>query len=175
VKKGTKQTERVVGINAVAERLKITPRRVQQLVAEKPEGLPRLSRGRYDIDKVLDWYIAKLERQVAGASDEEGSIFYNKERARDRAAAADLKEVKLAQQRSLLVAIPDVEKVMTDLAVATKAAILSVPARISFSLVGADAGVIREKLGQELESALEKLSTTKPKVPVLKPKAGEPA
>ena len=149
--------QRVVGINAIAERLKITPRRVQQLVGE---GLPRLARGRYDVDQVLDWYIARLEKQIAGGSDEEGSITYNKERARDRAAAADLKEIELARQRRMLVAIPDMEKAMTDLVVATKAAILAVPGRISLSLVGSEAPVIHERLERELEEALSKLATT---------------
>jgi len=169
--KSTKaKAPREVGVNDVALRLKLTPRRVQQYVGE---GLPKgEKRGRYDIDKVLDWYIERLQKQIAGASDEEGSLTYNKERARDRAAAADLKEIKLAEQRRLLVAIPDVEKLMTDLVVATKAAIMSVPARISFSLVGAaDAGEISEKLKQELESALLKLASAQPKLP--KPAASE--
>src|ERR1051325_4533894 len=87
---------RLVGINEVALRLKLTPRRVQQLVGE---GLPRAARGRYDLDKVLDWYIARLEKQLAGGSDEESALDYNDQRARDRAAAADLKEIKVAQQR----------------------------------------------------------------------------
>jgi phage terminase Nu1 subunit (DNA packaging protein) len=158
VKKKPPTTKRVLGIAAVAERLKLTPRRVQQLVAEKPEGLPKEGRGRYDIDKVLDWYIARLEKQLACGSDEEGSIAYNRERARDRAAGADLREIELAERRKQLVAIPDVEKAMTDLVVATKAAILSVPGRVALSLVGADAGAIREKLEHELEAALTKLS-----------------
>lgn len=150
---------RTVGINAIAQRLKITPRRVQQLVAE---GLPREARGRYDVDQVLDWYIARLEKQIAGQSDEEGSLTYNKERARDRAAAADLKEIQLAKERRLLIAIPDMEKAMTDLVVSTKAAILAVPGRVSLSLVGSDAGAIHEKLQHELEEALSKLSGKQP-------------
>jgi phage terminase Nu1 subunit (DNA packaging protein) len=148
----------MVGIAAVAQRLQLTPRRIQQLVAEKPEGLPRESRSRYDIDKVLDWYIARLERQLAGESDEEGSISYNRERARDRAAGADLREIELAERRGQLVAITDVEKAMTDLVVAAKAAILGVPGRVALSLVGIDAGGIREKLEHELEAALGKLA-----------------
>jgi phage terminase Nu1 subunit (DNA packaging protein) len=160
-KKAAKTTQRLLGINAVAERLKLTPRRVQQLVAEKPEGLPRESRGKYDIDKVLDWYIARLERQLAGESDEEGSISYNKERARDRAAAADMRELQLAAKRRQLVAIADVEKSMTDLVVATKAAILAVPGRVAVDLVGVDAGGIREKLDHELQAALTKLASVR--------------
>jgi phage terminase Nu1 subunit (DNA packaging protein) len=156
-KKAKKETARLVGIAAVAERLKLTPRRVQQLVGE---GLPRQARGRYDVDQVLDWYIAKLERQLAGESGEEGSLVYNRERGRDRAAAADLKEIKLARFRRELVAIADVEKTMSDLVVTTKAAILAVPGRVSLSLVGADAEKIRETLDHELQAALSKLART---------------
>jgi phage terminase Nu1 subunit (DNA packaging protein) len=163
MKAKSQKAARIVGINAIAERLKLTPRRIQQLCAE---GLPKEKRGRYDVDKVLDWYIARLEKQIAGAADEEGSLTYNKERARDRAAAADLKEIKLAQQRRSLVSISDAEKAMTDLVVSTKAAILAVPGRISQSLVGAEPGAIRDKLEQELKSALQKLSAIRPKVEV---------
>ncbi len=150
-----KMQSRVVGIAKIAERLRLTPRRVQQLVGE---GLPREARGKYDLDQVLDWYIARLERQLAGDTDEEGKTTYNKERARDRSASADMKEIKLARERRELVSIADVEKVMSDLVVTTKAAILAVPARISASLVGADASLIREKLDHELQSALLKLA-----------------
>lgn len=153
--KQAKQQIRIVNINELAARLHITPRRVQQLVSE---GLPREARGRYDLDRVLDWYIQKLERQIAGESDEEGSIGYNKERARDRAASADMKELRLAQDRRELVSIADAEKAMTDLVVSTKAKILAVPARISLNLVGADPTTIRESLEKELLGALAELA-----------------
>lgn len=151
----SQHSPRTVGINDVAQRLKLTPRRVQQLVGE---GLPRQARSRYDIDQVLDWYIARLEKQIAGASDEEGSLLYNRERGRDRAAAADLKEISLARQRRELVAIADVEKSLADLVVSTKASILAVPGRVAVSLVGIDSGGIREKLDFELQAALNKLA-----------------
>ena len=148
--------ERIVGISAIAERLKLTPRRVQQMVSE---GLPRLGRGKYDLDQVLDWYIARLELQLAGgvADDVDGSS-YARERKREKAAAADLKELTVAQRRRELVAIADVEQAMTDLVVTTKAAVLAVAPRIAPKLVGLEALAIQDALGEELKQALSKLS-----------------
>jgi hypothetical protein len=53
-----KPTPRLVGIAHIAERLRLTPRRIQELVGE---GLPRVTHSRYAVDAVLDWYFAKLE------------------------------------------------------------------------------------------------------------------
>src|SRR5262249_15133905 len=84
---------RLANISAIAERLKLTPRRIQQLVGE---GLPRVTRGKYDVDQVLDWYIAKLERQIAGETDENSAARkrYNEE-LRLLSARADSQEIEL--------------------------------------------------------------------------------
>ena len=148
-------TPRILGISAIAARLKLTPRRIQQLVAE---GMPRISRGKYDLDQALDWYIARLERQLAGETDEDGETTYNKERSRDRAAAADLKELKIAQQRRELVAVSDVEKELTDLVITVKASVLAVPPRLAPKLVGLEALAVQGALEEELKQALTKLS-----------------
>jgi phage terminase Nu1 subunit (DNA packaging protein) len=158
--KASPPTQRLVGISAIAARLKLTPRRVQQLVEE---GLPRVTRGKYDVDHVLDWYIAKLQRELAGDGSEPGSANYLQEQARDRAAAADLKELKLAIQRGELVAIADVEKQMGDLAASTKARLLAVPARLAPDLIGETSRVmLQAKIEKGIKEALQLLAGTEP-------------
>jgi phage terminase Nu1 subunit (DNA packaging protein) len=122
--------------------------------------LPKITRGKYDVDRVLDWYISRLERQLAGGGDDDvdGGASYNRERMRDRAAAADLKELQVATRRRELVAIAAVEKEITDLVITTKASVMAVPPRIAPRLVGLEALAIQEALGEELEQALTKLS-----------------
>jgi phage terminase Nu1 subunit (DNA packaging protein) len=148
---------RLVGIAAIAERLRLTPRRIQQLAGE---GLPRVTRGKYDVDAVLDWYVAKLERQLARQTDEDGDIaLREKEEMRMLSAKADLQELDLASRRRELVSIADVEKTMTDLVITTKARILTVPARVAPEILGEQSRVmVQAKIEKALKESLSHLS-----------------
>jgi phage terminase Nu1 subunit (DNA packaging protein) len=148
---------RLVGIAAIAERLRLTPRRIQQLAGE---GLPRVTRGKYDVDAVLDWYIAKIERQLARQTDEDGdqAIQY-KEELRLLSAKADLQELDLASKRRELVSIVDVEKTMTDLVITTKARILTVPARVAPEILGEQSRVmVQAKIEKAIKESLSHLA-----------------
>jgi phage terminase Nu1 subunit (DNA packaging protein) len=156
-KASPKPRRRLVAIAAIAERLHLTPRRIQQLVGE---GLPRVTRGKYDVDAVLDWYIARLERQLAGEIDADGErAKKDNEELRLLSAKADLQELDLASKRRELVAIADVEKQMTDLVVTTKARILTVPARVAPELIGEQSRVmVQAKIEKSLKEALSHLA-----------------
>jgi len=157
VKKKEKPKPRLVGIAHIAERLRLTPRRIQQL---NGEGLPRVTRGKYDVDAVLDWYIAHLEKRLAGESDEDShNVSQRKHELRLLAAKADLQEIELATKRRDLVSVIDVEKQMTDLVITTKALILSVPARLAADLVGEQSRVMAQaKVEKALKEALSHLA-----------------
>jgi phage terminase Nu1 subunit (DNA packaging protein) len=148
---------RLVGIAAIAERLRLTPRRIQQLTGE---GLPRVTRGKYDVDAVLDWYISRLERQLAGEIDEDGERAKKEnEELRLLSARADRQELELASERQELVSIADVEKQMTDLVITTKARILTVPARVAPELLGEQSRVmLQAKIEKSIKEALSHLS-----------------
>jgi phage terminase Nu1 subunit (DNA packaging protein) len=148
---------RLVGIAAIAERLRLTPRRIQQLVGE---GLPRVTRGKYDVDAVLDWYIERLERQLARQTDEDGELAKReKEEMRLLSARADLNELDLASKRREMVSIADVEKQMTDLVITTKARILTVPARLAPDLLSEQSRVmVQAKIEKSLKEALSHLA-----------------
>ena len=151
---------RIVAIAAIAERLKLTPRRIQQLAGE---GLPRVTRGKYDVDQVLDWYIAKLERQLAGETDEDGTIAKRySEELRLVSARADQHELDLARSRRELVANADVEKEMADLVATTKARILTIPARAAPDLVAEPSRVmLQAKLEKYIKEALSHLAESR--------------
>jgi phage terminase Nu1 subunit (DNA packaging protein) len=148
---------RLVGIAAIAERLRLTPRRIQQLAGE---GLPRVTRGKYDVDAVLDWYIAKLQRELARQTDEDGEIAKReREELRMLSAKADLQEIELASKRRELVAIADVEKQMTDLVITTKARILTVPARVAPEILGEQSRVmVQAKIEKAIKESLSHLA-----------------
>src|SRR5438105_8661631 len=65
-----------------------------------------------------------------------GFVGEREERVRLLRADADLREMELAKERSLLVALPDVEKTLADLVLTTKARILAIPPRLAPELVG---------------------------------------
>lgn len=156
-KKAKPPAPRLVGITAIAERLRLTPRRIQQLAGE---GLPRVTRGKYDVDAVLDWYIARLERQLAGEIDEDGErAKQSNEELRLLSARADHAELDLASKRRELVSIADVEQEMTNLVITTKARILTVPARVAPELLGEQSRVmLQAKIEKSLKEALSHLA-----------------
>ena len=67
-------------VETIAQILDLTPRRVQQFANEG--YIPRASRGRYHLLPAVQGYIRYLR---AGASDEDTSRDYEKERAADQA------------------------------------------------------------------------------------------
>jgi phage terminase Nu1 subunit (DNA packaging protein) len=149
-----------VDVERVANALNIEPRRVQQLVKE---GMPREKRGEYDAVKCLFWYVRYLQAHIKRLSPNtspEGSEGDNerKQRVRLLRAEADLKELELARERGEFVALADVEKIMTDLVVTTKARILAVASRVAPELVGEPRTVIEAKLDRALKGALTALA-----------------
>ena len=119
----------IVDVGKVAQALNLTPQRVQQLAKE---GMPRETRGKYDLGKCMLWYIrylqACLEKKSVPMADG-GYAGEREERVRLLRAEAELKEIELAKERSQLIALSDVEAEMTDLVLTTKARIMAIPAR----------------------------------------------
>ena len=127
----------IVGVTKIARALDLEVRRVQQLVHE---GMPREARGQYDPIKCMAWYIRYLQRAIERKTMptfEEGSAGGERAaRVRILRTQADMKELELAKQRSQLVAIPDVEAAIADLACTTEAHIMAIPPRLAPELVG---------------------------------------
>ena len=125
-----------VGVTKMARALNLEVRRVQQLVHE---GMPREARGQYDPIKCAAWYIRYLqglvERKVMPRMDG-GDAGERAVRVRILRTQADLKEIRLAEQRSQLVAIPDVDAAFNDLVRITEARIIAIPPQLAPELVG---------------------------------------
>jgi terminase small subunit / prophage DNA-packing protein len=148
-----------VDVTKVASALNLEVRRVQQLVKE---GMPRESRGQYDAVKCMLWYIRYLqnaiEKRSAPALD--GAFLgESRERIRLLRAAADLKEDRLAKERSQLVAVQDVEAITKDLVHTTTAEIMAIPSRLAPQLVGETSRVmIQAKLEKSCKESLAYLA-----------------
>lgn len=128
--------------------------RVFQLVHE---GLPKELRGKYDLDKCYGWYVrylqAALEKKAIPIDGQYASE--REERLRNLRADADLKEIELARERGLLVAIDDVEKEMTELVLTTKARVMAVAPRLAPEILGETSRVMAQaKIEKALKDAL---------------------
>jgi phage terminase Nu1 subunit (DNA packaging protein) len=148
-----------VNVTKVASALNLDPRRVQQLVKE---GMPRVSRGQYDPVKCMVWYIRYLQRAIEKKTVptiDGGFVSERMERLRLLRADADLKEMELAKERSQLVALPDVEAILIDLVLTTKARIMAIPPRLAPELVGETSRVmIQAKLEKAYKESLAYLA-----------------
>lgn len=146
-------------VGRVAQALNLTEQRVQQLVKE---GMPKEARGQYDPVKCMLWYIRYLQAALEKKSVPVGDGAYageREERVRLLRADADLREIELAKERALLVALPDVEQMLTDLVLTTKARMMSIPPRLAPELVGETSRVmIQAKIEKSVKEALAYLA-----------------
>jgi phage terminase Nu1 subunit (DNA packaging protein) len=148
-----------VEVKQLTQALNVTEAWIGKLVKE---GMPKEARGKYDLGKCMLWYIRYLQGALKRRSgnqtgDEEGRT-EARERLRLLSAEAELKELELSRERGEFIALPDLEKMMTDLVIATKARILAVSPRISGQLVGMDRLTIEAELEKELKAALSYLT-----------------
>jgi len=149
----------IVNAEKVARALNLTESRVHQLVKA---GLPKERRGQYDAVKCMLWYVRYLqnaiEKRTAPALDG-AFVGERRERIRLLRAAADLKEDRLAKERSQLVAVSDAEAVIKDLVRTTTAEIMAIPPRLAPQLVGETSRVmIQAKLEKSCKEALAYLA-----------------
>jgi phage terminase Nu1 subunit (DNA packaging protein) len=148
-----------VDVTKVASALNLKVRRVQQLVGL---GMPREGRGQYDAMRCLLWYVrylqGVLEKRSASMPDG-GHAGVREERVRLLRADADLKEMKLARERSQLISLVDYERALADLALTTKARVMAVGPRIAQELVGETSRtMIQAKLEKAFKEVLHSLA-----------------
>jgi AraC-like DNA-binding protein len=115
-------------LEQVAGVLNLSPRRVQQLAKE--EGMPRVSRGEYELVKCVHWYIAFLTRRMEearrGSSETESQA-----RARYIAAIADLKQMDVLERKGEVIRNETVLMVIDPVLQAIRSIILSMPRRLA--------------------------------------------
>jgi phage terminase Nu1 subunit (DNA packaging protein) len=135
-----------VDVGKVARALNLTPQRVQQLVKE---GLPRETRGRYDPIKCMMFYVRYLQRVLEKKSTPtlDGSFVGERvERIRLLRAQADLREMELARERSLVIPVEDYERTLANFILVTTARVMAIAPRIAPEVVGQQSRVMIQAL-----------------------------
>jgi phage terminase Nu1 subunit (DNA packaging protein) len=148
-----------IEVKQLMQALNVSEVHVGRLVKE---GMPKEARGRYDLGRCMLWYIrylqAALKRRSGSEPIDETGRTVQQERLRLLSAEAELKELELGRERGEFIALPDLEKMMTDLVATANAQILGVASGIAPQLVGESRTDIESKLDRALKDALRVLA-----------------
>lgn len=142
-------------LEQVAQVLKMTPQMVNRHV--KVSGMPRISRGEYDLIKCVHWYIDFKDRQIKEAR--QGTETESQARQRLVVATADLREVELARACGDLIELEVARKLWERLVLAFKNKMLLLPTKVApVVLALKESNEVRELLDEEVQEALKELS-----------------
>ena len=144
-----------VPVDALARLFNLSPRRIQQLVAERV--IPRPERGRYDLLRCIRAYVIYLQRRAEGLGVE--STGMSDERVRLVAAQADHEELKVAELQATLLPRDGVLDAWEELRAAFRARCLQIPGKLSARLaLIQDRGEVQAILTAAVREALEECS-----------------
>ena len=133
--------EAVLGAGMAASLLKLQPRRLQELVAEKL--IPKLARGKYELGAIVHAYIDYLREGREGAGTQHD---YRTERARKEKVQADSKEFEFAIRQGGFVELADVRMVFEEAVVMLAAELDGTSGRIA-----SGNSKLRDRLKDELD------------------------
>jgi len=119
-------------VEQVSHVLNLSPRRIHQLVKE--EGMPRVSRGEYEMVKCVQWYIRFLRDQLEAAKH--GTETEAQARLRLLQVTADLRRLDLDERTSELIRIEDVMNMITPVLVGVRMRLMAVPRRAAQIITG---------------------------------------
>jgi phage terminase Nu1 subunit (DNA packaging protein) len=128
----------LVSRSAVATALNLTERRVAQLVHE---GLPRASRGLYDLGACMAWYIRYLQAVVerrSDGSDRQGENELRSEKIRIARAEAGLREAELKRVTGEMMPVSEARAAGFSAARRARDQLLALPDRLAPVLAGMD-------------------------------------
>lgn len=139
-----------VGIEKLAQELKLTKSRLYQLIEG---GMPRTARGKYDLYQCVRWYALYLQEALRRKE-----FSKNKEQERLTRVKADLGELELAKVRAELIPIALYQELVSNHVMVARRTFLVLPSRIAPQLEGKDRASIKAKLDQAVHGALTALS-----------------
>ncbi len=142
----------LVGVDKLAKIMKLTPRRVQQLVEE---GMPKSGRGKYDPEKCLQWYVEYLKSPSAADSGGDGYKKALTEKMYWQAQRAKLEYERLA---GTLLNADEAVQGWARVVKGCRDRLLYFPKKVSPHLVGRTVAEIYVLLEEEIRQALEELA-----------------
>lgn len=142
----------------------VSDRRIRQLAEEGI--IVRAAKGRYRLmDSIMNYILSlKVEMEASETAALDGEIDLEAEKAIHERVKRQISELKLQTMKGDLHKSEDVERVMTDMLVAVRTKLLSMPAKLAPRLAcRTDADYIRKAVNQEVLEALNELKDYNPK------------
>lgn len=144
-------------LDQIAHILKLTPRMVNLHV--KDHGMPRVSRGEYDLVQCVHWFLDYKDRLIKEAR--RGDETEQQSRARLVKATADLRELELAEARKHLIPVSTVSFLWERIVMSFKTRLLAIPTKLPQRLIACtEINQIKDALEREIFEALDELSTS---------------
>jgi phage terminase Nu1 subunit (DNA packaging protein) len=148
----------IVNSAAVAEALNLTERRVEQLVHE---GMPRISRGKYDVWTCAKWYVRYLQKAIERRATENGDETKSnltEEKKRLIRIQADIAQIDYRKKMGELIPAHLVDDRFMAFASTIHDRFIALPSRVASRLEGESKDVIRVKLYEAVRDLLNGLS-----------------
>ena len=143
-------------LEQVAQVLNMTPQMVNRHV--KQHGMPRISRGEYDLVKCVHWYIAYKDQQIKEAR--RGTETEAQARQRLIIATANLREVDLAKACGDLIEIDVAQTLWQRLAVSFRNKMLLIPTKLASQVITCkEPSEAQTLIELEIHEALNELSS----------------
>lgn len=153
----------LVSYEDLARVMDVAPKSIADLVSK---GMPHEARGQYDVGRCLAWYVRFLHAQMTrrGITEEERNSGVNLrvERHRLLKIQADLGEFELLERQRAVIPVAVYEKRLIGWAVMIRQRVMSLPGRLSTSLVGLDRRAIHDAIDKEGRDMLLLLSQDSP-------------
>ena len=142
-------------LQQVAEVLNMTAQMVNRHV--KQHGMPRISRGEYEMVKCVHWYIAYKDQQIKDAR--RGTETEGQARQRLVVATADMREVELAQACGDLIEIEVAQTLWQRMIVSFRNKLLLIPTKLASQVITCkDPSEAQTLMESDIQEALNELS-----------------
>ena len=138
--------------------LKLSPQMINRHV--KDHGMPRISRGEYDLVKCVHWYIDYLNERIKEAS--RGTETEAQGRQRLIIAQADLRELELSVACADLIELDVAVELWQKLVVSFRTKMMLIPTKLASQIINCkEPNEAQLMLETEIQEALLDLSQTK--------------
>ncbi len=121
----------------------------------KDQGLPVYARGRWDVRRVLEWYVDRVTVEQQQASQAELDL--EQERARKTKIEADQKQIELDVAQGKAIYIEDAVTRLSKVLVTVKNIVMNIPQRVAPKLIGKSLKEIKLILQDEQREALNEI------------------
>jgi len=118
------------------------------------EGMPQLTKNKYNLFDALQWYLGTLRNRMAAAQE---NYEYEQEKARKTKIEADLKQIELDLAQGKAVTIEEAVTKTSQLLVKVKNIVMNIPQRVAPKIIGRNLKEVKLILQDEQREALNEI------------------